>query len=599
MPLRRKLLLSMLLPALLLGLVGVVGIASLRHMRTVAGTILSDNYATIQDARRMERALALLQTLPPDSTVSSDAERRRALAEEFDAAAARCDRNVTEAGESGILDRIHEGWDLVGPQYLSPSILEGERAFHHRELASGLHEDISALVSLNEQAMLEVERGTREQATLMIAAVGGSLGIAVLALAVFAVASANRISGPVVRTADRLHLALNPGPGDGLRSDRGVDEIIRLQTELDALLERLRRYEDEQARKLDHLQGRLAIVMNQVLEGLALLDSDHRLVEANRVAATILGWTPGEAVHLEDLEPRDDVREILAPAVEGSPRAERDLGEFRFEVDGEERVYRPRVVRIPASRDPVEGYLVLFWDVTEQRRFEESKHQLISMLSHELKTPMTSLSMSVSLIEEKLGDVSPEQAELIAIARQDCSALSNLVSELIDAAREVTPDLAIRPRGIDLIHLLRAALRPLAPQAKEKGITLVMPLGDRSLHADVDPVKFPWVVTNLVGNALRYTDAGGRVEVTVESVDEEVEVRVSDTGAGISPDNLQRIFQPYVTLDEEPRPGTHGLGLAIAREIVEAHGGRIGAESTPGGGTTFFIRMPIHRGARV
>jgi len=221
------------------------------------------------------------------------------------------------------------------------------------------------------------------------------------------------------------------------------------------------------------------------------------------------------------------------------------------------------------------------------------------MLSHELKTPMTSLSMSVSLIEEKLGDVSPEQAELIAIARQDCSALSNLVSELIDAAREVTPDLAIRPRGIDLIHLLRAALRPLAPQAKEKGITLVMPLGDRSLHADVDPVKFPWVVTNLVGNALRYTDAGGRVEVTVESVDEEVEVRVSDTGAGISPDNLQRIFQPYVTLDEEPRPGTHGLGLAIAREIVEAHGGRIGAESTPGGGTTFFIRMPIHRGARV
>ena len=597
MPLRRKLLMSMLLPALLIGLVGIVGIASLRHMRTVAGTILSENYTTIQDARRMERSLGLLQTLPPDTTTRTNSGRL-ALLEEFDAAVARCDQNITEAGEADIIERIHDGWNIVGQRYRTPAPVDDEQALEHRKAILVLHEDISALVSLNEQAMLELERGTREQAKLMIAAVGSSLGIAVLTLTVFAVASANRISAPVVFVSYRLHQALNPGLEEEARSHRRVDEISRLQTELDALLERLRQYEDAQSRKLDYIQGQLVTVMNQVLEGLVLLDAELRVVEVNRVAAVILGCDPGESVRLADLEPRDDVREMLASVVEGSFQAERDLGELRFEVDGDERIYRPRVLPISASQDPVDGYLVLFWDVTEQRRFEESKHQLISMLSHELKTPMTSLTMSVSLLEEKLGVATAEQKELMSIAREDCDALSNLVFELIDAAREVTPDLTIRPRQIDLIRLLRAALRPLTPQAEEKGVTLVLPRQERSLDARVDPTKFPWVVTNLVGNALRFTGVGGRVEVTVESTDEGIEVQVSDTGAGISPDNLHRIFQPYVTLDAEPRPGTHGLGLAIAREIVEAHGGNIGAESTPGIGTTFRILMPPQRGAR-
>jgi signal transduction histidine kinase len=322
------------------------------------------------------------------------------------------------------------------------------------------------------------------------------------------------------------------------------------------------------------------------------MDVDRRILAANRVGRTILGMPVGEGQRIEDLQPREDVGRLLAPLLDGTFQPEHDLGEIRFEVDGGERIYRPRVLTVPGSGGQVEGYLVLFWDVTEQRRFEESRRRFISMLSHELKTPMTSLTMSVNLIREQLGDVPSAQAELLSIATESCGNLSALVSDLIDAAREVTPDLALKPRPVDVVRLLRSALRPLIRQAEEKGVNLVLPAEGPAAPASVDPVKFPWVVTNLVGNALRYTGRGGRVAVDVRSAGGGTEVSVEDTGVGIARENLARIFQPYVSLDREPQPGTHGLGLAIAKEIVDAHGGLIDASSEPGRGTTFTIRLP-------
>jgi signal transduction histidine kinase len=590
MPLRRKLLISMGIPALLLGIVGAIGVYSLRHLERAAGRILSDNYHSIQEARRMSQALQRLEAAVGEDRpagASGDA------ATEFEAALRNCERNVTETGETGVLERIRRTWEsLPGSGVASAGPVAAGRP--DRSIAIGsLRDDIEALVWLNEQAMFADERETRRVAQVMLGAVTAAAVAALAALALFALASARRISGPVTEAADRLHRALNPATRvGGTTSGSTVDEIARLREELDALLNRLARHEDEQNRKLSHLQGRLAFVMNRVLEGLVLMDVDRRILAANRVGRTILGMPVGEGQRIEDLQPREDVGRLLAPLLDGTFQPEHDLGEIRFEVDGGERIYRPRVLTVPGSGGQVEGYLVLFWDVTEQRRFEESRRRFISMLSHELKTPMTSLTMSVNLIREQLGDVPSAQAELLSIATESCGNLSALVSDLIDAAREVTPDLALKPRPVDVVRLLRSALRPLIRQAEEKGVNLVLPAEGPAAPASVDPVKFPWVVTNLVGNALRYTGRGGRVAVDVRSAGGGTEVSVEDTGVGIARENLARIFQPYVSLDREPQPGTHGLGLAIAKEIVDAHGGLIDASSEPGRGTTFTIRLP-------
>lgn len=569
MSLRRKLLLSMVIPAALLAMLGAIGIASLVHLEQAAGQILADNYQSIQQIRRMTRALRAL-----------DAPAGRAAARDaFADALSRCERNVTEPGEAALLERIRARWAADGAA--SPA----------------LHADLDALLALNEAGMLERAQASERTGRLMIGAVSVAAGLAFVALALFALASARRIAGPVTEVADRLHHALNPA-SPGQAPGGAVDEIARLRKELDALLDRLAAFEDAQAQKLSHLEGRLAFVINEVLEGLVLLDADHHVLAANRVGRAVLGMgADDQGVRLGDLTPRDDVRALLAPLLAGEVRPDRDLGEFRFALDDAERSFRPRVLPVPASAGGVEGYLLLFWDVTEQRRFEASRRRFISMLSHQLKTPMTALAMSVNLIRERLQGVDDAQRELLDIATENCSSLSALVGDLIEAARGVTPDLALSPRRIDLARLLASTLRPLVRQAEDQQVALDLPGPGAALRATVDPVKFPWVVTNIVGNALRYTPPGGRVRLTLVRDGDALEVRIADTGRGIAAADLARIFQPWVSIDEAPAAGTHGLGLAIAREVVEAHGGTLTAESTLGEGTCFIIRLPAD-GAR-
>lgn len=593
MLLRRKLLLAILIPVLLLGIVGAISIYSLRYLEQAAGQILADNYLSIQETRRMEHCLRMLEWGASDTERSHRTTAARgSLATSVDMALASCEGNVTEPGETEVLARIRASWNELRPRLLAMESSAGAQRERFL-LAQSLYTDMEELIALNEQAMIGYERETRRVARLMVGAVTGLVLVAIVALALYALISARWISRPITQVADRLHKALNPTSGEQPPGrGAGVDEIKRLREELDSLLDRLARHEDEQEKRLRHLQGRLAFVMNEVLEGLVLLDRNHRILAVNRVARSILGSGCTEGIRLEELKLREHMRTLLAPLMSNSFHEERDLGEVRHESDGAERIYRPRVLTVSSGHGGIEGYLVLFWDVTEQRRFEESRQRFISMLSHQLKTPMTSLSMSVNLLKERLRDAAPGEAELLSIASENCSSLGALVADLVAASRETAADLSLNPRPVELTRLLRSALRPLVPQAESRGIALVLPATGREVFCTVDPVKFPWVISNIAGNALRYTDRGGKVEVTVEPQGRHVDIRVRDTGVGIAPENLERIFRPYVSLDSEPQPGTHGLGLAIAREIVDVHGGTITAESRLGVGTEFAIRLP-------
>ncbi len=582
MPLRRKLLLAILIPVLLLAVVGAISVTSLRHLEQAAGRILANNYRSIQETRSMERCLWDLEM-----SVAEAGPRPRGLVPAFDSALQRCEANVTEPGERAVLERIRSSWNALR----TGVVADTTRIWLHG--IPNLYVDLEKLIALNEQAMIAHEQETRRVGRLMFGAVSGSVLMAMVALALYAIISARLISRPITQVVERLHTALNPVQAEGeFEHEEGGDEIKRLREEMDSLLDRLARHEDQQQRRLTHLQGRLAFVMNEVLEGLVLLDREHRILAVNRVARSILGSGCTEGVRLDALSLREDVRALLAPLLSGDVQAERDLGEVRHEAKGGERVYRPRVLTVSSAQGGVEGYLLLFWDVTEQRRFEESRQRFISMLSHQLKTPMTSLSMSVNLLKERLQTVAPRETELLSIASEDCSNLGALIADLIEASREITPDLTLSRRPVDVTRLLRSALRPLVPQAEARGIRLVLPAPDRECRCKVDPVKFPWVITNIAGNALRYTAGGGRVKITIEPDSGDCRITVTDTGIGIAPENLERIFQPYTSLDREPHAGTHGLGLAIAREIVEAHGGSITATSTVGTGSRFTIRLP-------
>jgi signal transduction histidine kinase len=234
----------------------------------------------------------------------------------------------------------------------------------------------------------------------------------------------------------------------------------------------------------------------------------------------------------------------------------------------------------------------LFQDVTRLRRFDELKNDLVATVAHEFRTPLTSLRMAIHLLaEETVGPLVPKQADLLQAAREDCERLQGFVEDLLDLSRIQAGRIELHRRSVSSGSVLAAAVDTMQPHAREAGITLAVgPLTiDRPVLAD--PERLALVLNNLVSNALRHTKAGGRVELRAAPDDGAVRFEVSDSGEGIAAEHLPKLFERFSRVPGST-PGGTGLGLYICKEIVEAHGGRIGVESDIGHGSIFWFTVP-------
>ena len=225
---------------------------------------------------------------------------------------------------------------------------------------------------------------------------------------------------------------------------------------------------------------------------------------------------------------------------------------------------------------------------------ELAKARFIADLSHQLKTPLTSLSMSLGLLREKKERLSQaKQARLFQTANEDCARLATLINELVDIAKLENMVRPPQKEMLDVDRVFRETLRPLLRQATEKGISTDIRIAPDIPLLAIDSLRFPWVLTNLVGNAIRYTEPGGTISFIVEKKGNRCFFTCRDTGSGIDPRYLARIFNRYTQFSEREKSGTIGLGLAIVREIIEQHGGKITVESALGQGTVFHFWIPV------
>ncbi len=236
---------------------------------------------------------------------------------------------------------------------------------------------------------------------------------------------------------------------------------------------------------------------------------------------------------------------------------------------------------------------ILATEKEKVRRSEEAKSKFIADISHQLKTPMTSLAMSVSMLHERGENLASERRiRLLETARDDCLRLSALINELVDMSRleaMATP----RPKEtLDVSNLVRQSLTPLLKQAEEKQVLLDIDIPSGLPPITIDSFHFPWVLTNLVGNALRHTEKGGTVSVKVRKKGHRFYFECIDTGSGIDPRFIPRIFDRYTQFSEREKCGTIGLGLAIVKDIIDRHHGDIEVESHLGKGTKFVFWIP-------
>ncbi|MBN1833245.1 MAG: HAMP domain-containing histidine kinase [Deltaproteobacteria bacterium] len=227
------------------------------------------------------------------------------------------------------------------------------------------------------------------------------------------------------------------------------------------------------------------------------------------------------------------------------------------------------------------------------RRSEEAKGRFIADISHQLKTPMTSLSMSIGLLHERWEHLARDKrARLLETAQEDSTRLSNLINELVDISRLEAMARPHPKETLDVGVVIKECLAPLLKQAEQKEVALQIEVPEGLPKLTIDSFRFPWVITNLAGNALRYTDSGGCIQFSVNRRGTRFYFKCSDTGSGIAPQYLPRIFDRFTQFSERGESGTIGLGLAIVKDIIEQHGGDIQVESSPGKGTTFIFWIP-------
>jgi PAS domain S-box-containing protein len=381
-----------------------------------------------------------------------------------------------------------------------------------------------------------------------------------------------------------LELVVSEAEVDGRRVLIGIGQDVTERQAVEAALR-----DSEQ---------RFRAIFDHAATGIVVVDRRRRLMTANRVVGELLGRAPGDLVGM-------DVSEIVHPAAAADgPDLLGDLLDGRCETyRREQRLVRrdgsdlwgALTVSLVRDRDGAPGYAIcLIEDISERKEVERLKDEFVSVVGHELRTPLTSIRGSLGLLAGGIaGTLDDEAREMVTIAAANTDRLVRLVGDMLDLERmqagRAEPDV----RALPVAGLVSAAVQVVGRLAEEAGV---------ELRADVDAVdvlaasdRIVQALTNLLGNAVKFSPPGGRIDIVVRAGARDAELSVRDEGRGIPAEKLETIFERFRQVDASDareRGGT-GLGLAIAREIVERHGGRIWVESELGRGSRFAFTLPL------
>jgi signal transduction histidine kinase len=263
-----------------------------------------------------------------------------------------------------------------------------------------------------------------------------------------------------------------------------------------------------------------------------------------------------------------------------------------FRVDDQEMFVLPRVIGMRDESGSIFGAAVVLQDVTRLRLLDEVKTNLVSTVSHELKTPLTSVRMGLHLLlEERIGSLNSKQTELLLAAREDSERLLRMINDLLDLAklesgRSILPTRPTEPR-----ELVRTAEEDLRTLVESRGSKLVSKISPELPLVSVDSRQIAHVFSNFVSNAVKYAKPGEEIVLRAKNQHGNVRFSVIDHGPGIAPQFQAQLFDRFFRVPGSENTGA-GLGLAIAKEIVLTQGGHIGVQSTPGQGSEFYFDLP-------
>ncbi len=594
---------------LLVLLIAVVGFISVINLHQVSGTInalMTDNYKSISAIDNMLEAIEL-QDSAILTYINIDRQKGIELFSENSAAFLKWynieANNITEVGEKEYVSQIYEYYNKYLKSFselqetINVSGVQKSIQLYYNSIEPNftfLKEQMKKLISFNEKAMFQSKDEATDYADKSM--------YFVLILSVSAVIIGfflsrfftNRFLKPIYTLTKAITL-VGAGALNRQISINSKDEIGHLATEFNNMTNRLQQYEQSTLGTLLAEKNKSLAIVKSISDPLIVLDKNYKIMLLNN-AFEVFFEIKEEAVvnkHFLEAVSNDELFEHISSGLD----SQEDYREKIMHIKTKDDYFNVVVSTVKNAEAIVTGLIVVFQDVTKLKKLEKVKTDFVATVSHEFKTPLTSIIMGTSmLLDGSLGTLNENQNDVVKTIREDEEKLSALVHELLELSKIESDKAIFNIRKCSMENIIVGSIKQYFEQSKEKGISLIYEITDNLPAIEADPEKITWVLNNLIANALKYTNKGDSISVHAGIAEDKVRVSVSDTGIGIPPEFVNKIFGKFVQVqgyDREVRG--NGLGLAIVKEIITAHGGEIWCTSKLDEGSVFTFTLPIHR----
>lgn len=549
-----------------------ISISYMRQLSADAKNILKDNYESLEYTQKI---IETCDSLAIDSArVFASLENNVRLQEQ----------NVTEPGEQELTLLLRKSVEKL------------------RNLGSGHGELVEvrrlcfAIQELNMKAIVrknDITLGTADKAVGYLMVIGSVISLLAFT---FVVNFPGYIANPIVALTGSIKSIANKDYEERLRFDR-KDEFGELAEAFNTMAAKMDEYEHSNLAQILFEKKRIETIINRMSDPVIGLDENRKIVFANDQALALLNLSHAQVIgkYAPDVAVDNDLLRNLI-RLNGE---EKDLQSrlIKIVIGGKENYFSRESIAISfkptGENNPQQiGHVILLKNVTPYKELDLAKTNFIATISHELKTPIASLLMGISLLHDRrIGTLNEEQNDIVNTLDQEAARLSKITHELLDLAQVETGNIKLNLKNIQPEDVVHFALEAVKFHAERKKVEIKVETAPNLPKIKADMDKTAWVLVNLLTNAIRYSPENGTVVLTVSSVDEVVRFSVTDFGPGIEEKYVGRLFEKFFQVPGSPS-GT-GLGLTISKEFIEAQGGVIKVESEPGKGSTFGFDLKV------
>jgi len=496
-------------------------------------------------------------------------------------------KNITEIGEKELTQNLVEDVQVF------------EKEIENKTLASQVRKDLNDIMKLNMDAI------QRKSIVAKNSAESGIFWISITGLTCFIIAFTllinlpSEIANPIKDLTESIRQIAAKNYSQRVNFDTN-DEFGNLAKSFNTMAEKLQEYSDSNLDKLMMEKKRIETLINNMRDPAIGLDENDKILFANEEALKISGLKAQDIIGKSASEialSNDLVRSLLQHLVEENVEKKQET--LKIYADNKESYFEKQVVPIvilPTGEEQKKevGSFIILRNVTAYKELDFAKTNFIAMVSHEFKTPIASMKMSLQLLEnENIGNLNTEQKQLVSSIKDDAGRLLRTTGELLNITQVETGKTQLKLGFFDVSQSISEALEATKVLAEQKNIKVTTSLPDQLPEINADREKTTWVISNLVSNAIRYSYENGSVEIAAIAKADFLQVTVKDSGMGISPQYKDKIFDKYFRIPGTEKEGT-GLGLAISREFMEAQGGTISVRSDLGLGSEFTLYLPVN-----